>query len=711
VLAPPDVLRAVAEGVLDGDAEAGGVAAIDPAVKPVTAARGQIDTEQCDGRAGREVARGEIALPGTRIQAKQARMGRAGEAGLTFAPINHPSSGASGEPSVASLAPPLCGLGPDVGSTVMTGWAATAETASPSTKAASMGAGAGAAAADAATASGSVAGDAGKAKIAARLTHEKCLVRRAACGLPIGKGRVCAFVFAAARRLEQSAAPPMLAATWIKPLWDAPATRRTQGRSALALLFVVSFLWALHGALFSASPLPVDDAYITLHNAVVLRAGHDPNYVGVAAVVGATSAPHLVLIALLSSFARPIVASYIASWLAITAYAAGLMRLSFAHGASAAQAWVLVVLGLIAGRMPHHLLNGLETGLALALLVWTLHWATSKTAPRALLPLACGLLPFLRPEFAALSVLLLGSRIAEHFRSEAPLRIRVRHAFADVALAFLGAAPWLGFHLWTTGVPYPSTISAKKVWFAEGCSGMGPKLAMLGSGLAQFASAVGVLGVSALFGVSRRAGQVGLVFALILIGAYYRDFPGAFSHYEQRYLYVTLPFILFGLLVGLTHEKRLVRCSAAALAFAGLVQSAALFPGRFAYYLACRGFTAVELDGVATWARDNLPPTATLLVHDAGYISYVTDFRLVDLVGLKTPSNVHYHKDLTWKSCGARRGDAIDQIALESKPAYAVLLRGWDRAFRISDALRRHGWSVTRVREAPLGYDVFRLSR
>jgi hypothetical protein len=43
-----------------------------------------------------------------------------------------------------------------------------------------------------------------------------------------------------------------------------------------------------HRAFFGPPILPMDDAYITLHNAQVVWAGRDPNYPGTSALAGAT---------------------------------------------------------------------------------------------------------------------------------------------------------------------------------------------------------------------------------------------------------------------------------------------------------------------------------------------------------------------------------------------------------------------------------------
>ena len=94
--------------------------------------------------------------------------------------------------------------------------------------------------------------------------------------------------------------------------------------AALTLLVLLAAL--LHRILPGSPPVfPMDDAYITLHNAQVLHWGHDPNYLGTPALAGATSAVHLALVALLMFALSPPVALWAALWLAALAYTLGLV--------------------------------------------------------------------------------------------------------------------------------------------------------------------------------------------------------------------------------------------------------------------------------------------------------------------------------------------------------------------------------------------------
>lgn len=115
-----------------------------------------------------------------------------------------------------------------------------------------------------------------------------------------------------------------------------------------------------------------------------------------------------------------------------------------------------------------------------------------------------------------------------------------------------------------------------------------------------------------------------------------------------------------------------------------------------------------ELAGVADWSRANLPPDSVLLIHDAGYIAWDTSFRMVDLVGLKTPSSITPHLQMTLPSGGERRAEAVALIAQRAQVTHLITLYSWDDTFRISAGLVGRGWSIKPLRMDG-AYKVYRL--
>src|SRR3990172_2963562 len=194
------------------------------------------------------------------------------------------------------------------------------------------------------------------------------------------------------------------------------------GTSSKKLFYVLLFLLLLTGLILHVRSteypfLPVDDAYTTLHSAEVMRAGEDRNFGTTPPLNGATSAPHVLLVAGLLSFFPPAWASFAAAWLGVVLYALALAHLAFVHRASPAQAALVVLVGLGVGLTLHQLFNGLETGLAMAGLTWALALESTAAEPGRRWPrlVLFGQLPFLRPELAAAAALVLGLEGSHHW--------------------------------------------------------------------------------------------------------------------------------------------------------------------------------------------------------------------------------------------------------------------------------------------------------
>jgi hypothetical protein len=488
----------------------------------------------------------------------------------------------------------------------------------------------------------------------------------------------------------------------------APATRRQKRFFAVSVSFLLVAACAVHFASTARPFFPVDDAYITLHNAKVLKAGEDDNFSGVAPVTGTTSPLHLLLVTFMLFAFEPERALLAASWVGVTLYVLGLIRLVWANSGSVIQATLALATGLMAGLTLHQLFNGMETGLAMAGLVWALVLANeNRESTWWLRPCVYGILPFLRPELIVVTVILLAVDISRQNRSHSRTRVLL-----VAAIAVLAATPWIVWFSISTGALYPTTIEAKKLFFAEGCLPANLKKAWVFRSLSHFVTTLGALSAGTFFLVRRRLGWAGLVFTVVFVATYYVNFPGALGHYEQRYLYILSPFLLYGILTGLQESSRFWRASAFMFLALATGESALRLPRAWETARQNRRFTQAELHGVAEWCSTNLPEGATLLIHDAGFISHATNFNLVDFVGLKTPSSVDYHRRLTWPTCGTQRTLAVHEIARDQRPDYLVMLEDWDRIYRITRGLEERGWRLISLRggdgDGP-AYQVYRL--
>jgi hypothetical protein len=480
------------------------------------------------------------------------------------------------------------------------------------------------------------------------------------------------------------------------------------GAQLLAMLCVLTCAYVL--AQDPAEPVfPVDDAYITQHNALALLRGTDRQFPESTPLHGATSLLHTLLVAAFAIPLSPDWALYCATWFSIGLYAWGLLELCKSLHLDVFRAFLLLASAACFGRSPHQLTNGLETGLTLAAVAWTLALETRKDALEhgkgaALL----GALPFIRPELAAFSGLcLLARTIRRFYVARSTLVSGVCRDAAYFSIVFL---PLLGTLWAVTGSVVPSTIGAKKLFFAEGCWNGAQKFKIVLHSFEEFAKCAGILLWLLPVILTSTIGWVCFGFIAALAYAYYESFPGALTHYEGRYLYVIAPMVLFGLARAMGTRMAGVRWAATAFAVLGIYDGITHYQERNWIRAGGRAFTAVELEKSASWVRDNLSERDVLLIHDAGYISAKTQAHLVDLVGLKTPSSVDFHEQLTWPTCGALRGTAVYEIARAHGVTHLIVLDGWERIYNIAGALRQRGFKTERV--GPDGpYGIYRVTR
>lgn len=481
-------------------------------------------------------------------------------------------------------------------------------------------------------------------------------------------------------------------------------------RALYAAIFVVFIAWLVRTILLGPPVFPVDDAYITLHNAEVLHWGYDPNYRGVSPLAGATSSVHLALVAVLMTFLPPRWALYASLWLAALAYALGVARLAILYRANVAQAALLTAVALSVAEVPHQLMDGLEPGLAMAVLVWLLVLASerSEKKQRAMLVL-CGVLPFIRPELVVVSALVFCLHAWRSWRAATGIPDWTRSLILDMLTVAAGAVPWMAWYIFSIGTPYPSTIAAKQYFYAEGCFPSHLKIQIMRPILKGYVRTIGLLSIGVLLMLFSPLGVAGLIFFAVFLYEYYARFPAALGFYEGRYLYVFIPFLLFGIASCFAHRLKLLRILSTLLITLLLIQSVKYVTPHWHAQMAYNRFTLTQLRSVAVWTNKHVPPGSTILIHDAGYIAYGTKFHLIDLVGLKTPSSIGYHKQLTWPSCGRKRPLAIARIALRNRPQYLIAFQPWNRDFGITASLQTSGWRVRIIR--PRGvYQVYKLT-
>ena len=301
------------------------------------------------------------------------------------------------------------------------------------------------------------------------------------------------------------------------------APLRQTGEFAGPVICVLAALAAFAVAyrLIGGPIFPNDDAYIALHNARTLWLGYDAAYRDVPALVGATSGAHLALLMLFESFiSTDATALFVLSAAIAAAYVLGLYAMALNVGCSRIQATLIALAGLVLAGSIFQLLNGLDTGLAMAAIAWNIKLLTDDK--RTLwLPVLCGVMPFVRPELGFLSVasmlvVLWNRKLSIEFRIEA------------VALCVLAAMPFLIWYWIDTGSPIPSSMGAKTYFYAERYVDWRIKLTWLTHDVAQAALVILPLFLAIRFVRPRSVCLLLLLFVAVFLGSYFWRFPSAF---------------------------------------------------------------------------------------------------------------------------------------------------------------------------------------
>lgn len=475
-----------------------------------------------------------------------------------------------------------------------------------------------------------------------------------------------------------------------------------------ALLTVAAAYVGMH--LLRPTPaFPLDDPYITLHSAQVLHWGFDPNYPGVSALFGATSAPFLTLVYLLLFVLSPLTALDAACWLGVLFYVCGLVRLARAFKLQPRDGLLLVTLGLTASYVPFHLLNGLETSWAMACVVWTLALASGDARNWPWAAVLAGMTASVRPDLVLFSGTVVAALAYQNYQSHRCLRKAAWRAAAITAIALLPMLPWAIWYYHATGVPFPLTGIAKRYFMAEDGLRWQVKIGMEGLRLGVFAATCGPL-ILALPRIARNTlGRALLLFLALFMASVYVQFPNALFWNWCRYPVVLVPMMIWALAMAMAQGEAKNRRSAARLLHISVAYSLLLLPLYIRTYLHECAYFDQNLHDVAAWCQQNVPPNATLLVHDAGYIAYATHFHIVDLVGLKTPEAIAEHRRYTWPSAGRDRAKAVSHIARETQSEYLVIIQSWPDMASLPEQLRALGWRVDPLRTGG-AYHVLHLT-
>lgn len=454
----------------------------------------------------------------------------------------------------------------------------------------------------------------------------------------------------------------------------------------LALTCLLVFFRTMFPIRGLADIFPIDDSYITLTAARNLA---EYNLFAVnpqAPLAGITSPLHVAVVGTLGKLMPVPTASRLIGLLAFLALVWAVFEWSKKLGASLPTAAGAAAVVAVSGQMAAHALNGLETVLFSALVLWAFAaWEMADEKPKFfyLLGLLTGLAILARPEGWFLAAALYVTAGVNTLRQ----RRNPIHLVLSGLLALLIVAPYLLANYLTLDALFPLTVSAKKFFFADMCKPWVKRLEytvraatpLLGTYLFVFP----LLFWSRSF--LRRAYP--LLFLFIFYFAYFMEFPGALFHYGGRYQHPLVPMLLVGLVLGgegLVRWLRRFPQRIPQVAALGLLLFFALNTG-FNGHVHRQSYrntihqTKEYLVPTAMWVKDHSAPGDLVATHDIGAVYYFSERKVLDLVGLTDPVVAQIHADIA-DPCGDRTAQKLALYILVEgrRPKVISVMRKWD---------------------------------
>ena len=212
-----------------------------------------------------------------------------------------------------------------------------------------------------------------------------------------------------------------------------------------------------------------------------------------------------------------------------------------------------------------------------------------------------------------------------------------------------------------------------------------------------------LLGITAL-------GRVVLASLLCFLAMFWLYMPIAVVFNNLRYLYPLIPLLLYGIVTCVNHVRMEMRWVANFLLVLMAVCAIAIFPQKWRQYIADAHVMTDAVVAAANWCNTHLPPSAVILVHDAGYMAVATQFHLIDLVGLKTPATIYYQQKYFLDGCKMQRGAATAAVIHRYHPDYMITLPEWEQGFGVMRNRERLGWSAKLLyKTSAEGYRIYKV--
>lgn len=424
------------------------------------------------------------------------------------------------------------------------------------------------------------------------------------------------------------------------------------------LLWAGLAAWCVLGALLSITLgraagggemlMPLDDVYIHFQYARQLALGQPYVYnAGEPPTSGATSFlyPYVLAAGYALGFQGRVLGEWavIVGWAALGGAVVGWWRLGAVWGVDVSLRLLGAAL-LAGGAFAWHFNSGMETGLVLLAVIWTLWAFSARQWPQ--FALWGSLLALLRPEasaMAGLAALLAltfagrGARWADRLWMALPLVACGVQPLVNLLVT--GSLNATGNQSKSILATLPADAGVIVGRIVENWLGFWVG-AVTG---ATIGLPLGLLGLLGLIALARRQGRVALLIVGWLLGVSLAisTLDNAFWHF-QRYHMPLLALLLVLAFVLLHALPRWPRYALGAVLLALHVAASLTFARYQALNL---HYVAQQPLAMAEWLRVNTPPDARVAVHDVGLMRYVGERRTLDMVGLTTPGAASYWRN------------------------------------------------------------------
>jgi len=434
---------------------------------------------------------------------------------------------------------------------------------------------------------------------------------------------------------------------------------------------------------------PFDDSYITLTAARNIAQRNLFAVNSEAPMAGITSPLHVAMVGFAGKIISVEMADRAISLVSYIAVVLGAFVWAETLGADVVISAAAGLVTAVSGRMAFNSLTGLETVLFAALIVWSFvacEIASKKPRYLYLMGVLVGLAILTRPEgwFMACAI----------YSVMAIRRIRTPRALVPVALsaavALLVVSPYLFANYKFLGSFFPSTVSAKKYFFAEMCRTWQERFSVLGKSISLLTGPLLYFFVLALWPSSFMRGIYPLLFIVIFYLSYLLQLPGALGHYWGRYQHPLLPILIVGMAVG---AGECIRVSTRSNKKAGMLLAMILLVSIFVtaslegaisriVYRKTLSNTSENLLTAVEWIKAHSEPGDLIATHDIGAVSYFSGRKIFDMVGLVNPVIAKLNAsqpDLCHPV--VTRSGVLYKILKKKKPKIIFMIPEWDAWF------------------------------